>query len=208
VIGIGHTTSLVQDYYNRRPERGNSFFDIRNDVRTWFYYDLPFGDRRRWLHSGISSKVFGNWHLSANTVLNSGAHLTPYITGQNTNGVGPLYSQRPDAIGNPNLPGDQRTNNRFFNVSAFSLPPTGSFGDASRGSIVGPGLFIVNAALGRRMHFGPDNRFQFEVRGEVQNLTNTANFSNVVTVVNSTNAGVVTGDKPMRSMDIMLRLHF
>ncbi len=208
VIGVGHVTGLVQDYNNRRAERGNSFFDVRNDLRTWLYYDLPFGDRRRWLRSGIGAKLLGNWHLSMNTLVTSGDHLTPYITAQNTNGVGPLFSQRPDQIGNPNLPSNQRTNNRFFNVSAFALPPTGSFGNAARGTIVGPGLFTVNAMFGRRMHFGRDGRYQFELRWEVQNLTNTANFSNVITVVDATDAGVVTGVKAMRSMDIMLRLHF
>ncbi|MBV8808147.1 MAG: hypothetical protein JO033_05685 [Acidobacteriaceae bacterium] len=208
VIGVGHITGLVQDFNNRRAERGNSFFDIRNDVRTWFYYDLPFGDRRRWLRSGLGSKLLGNWHLSVNTLLTSGDHLTPYITAQNTNGVGPLFSQRPDQIGDPNLPADQRTNNRFFNVSAFALPPIGMFGNAARGTIVGPGFFNVNAMFGRRMHFGRDGRYLFELRWEVQNLTNTANFSNVTTVVDATDAGVVTGTKPMRSMDILLRLRF
>jgi trimeric autotransporter adhesin len=207
-IGIGHTTALVQDYYNRRAERGNSFFDIRNDVRTWFYYDLPFGNRRQWLRSGIGAKLLGNWHFSANTLLNSGAHLTPYITAQNTNGVGPLFSQRPDQIGNPNLPADQRTSGHYFNVSAFSLPPIDRFGNAARGSIVGPGFFGVNASLGRRMHFGRDDRYQLELRWEVQNVTNTVNFSNVVTVIDKIDAGTVTGPKQMRSMDIFLRLHF
>jgi hypothetical protein len=208
VIGVGHITGLVQDYNNLRAERGNSFFDIRHDVRTWFYYDLPFGDRRTWFRSGIGAKLLGNWHLSANTLFNSGNHLTPYITAQNTNGVGPLFSQRPDQIGDPNLPAGQRTNGHFFNVSAFSLPPIGSFGNASRGSIVGPQSLALNAALGRRMHFGPDGRFQFEIRWEVQNVTNTANYSNVVTVIDATDAGVVTGAKAMRTMDILLRLRF
>jgi hypothetical protein len=58
------------------------------------------------------------------------------------------------------------------------------------------------------MHFGPDGRFQFEIRWEVQNVTNTANYSNVVTVIDATDAGVVTGAKAMRAMDILLRLRF
>ena len=40
-------------------ERGNSSFDIRNDLRTSFGYDLPFGDRRHWLRSGTGGKLFG-----------------------------------------------------------------------------------------------------------------------------------------------------
>jgi len=208
VIGVGHISGLVQDYNNLRAERGNSFFDIRHDVRTWFYYDLPFGGRRRWLRSGWGSNLLGNWHVSANTLFNTGNHLTPYITAQNTNGVGPLFSQRPDQVGDPNLFPEQRSNDRFFNAAAFALPPTGSFGNAAWGSIVGPPVFTENAALGRRMHFGRDERYQFEVRFEVQNLTNSANFSNVVTVVDAEDAGFVTGAKPMRSIDLFLRLHF
>jgi hypothetical protein len=208
IIGVGHVSGLVQDYNNFSAERGNSFFDIRNDFRTWFYYDLPFGGRRRWVRSGIGAKLLGNWHLSANTLVNSGNHLTPYITPQNTNGVGPLFSQRPDQTGDPNLPSWQQTNNRFFDVSAFSLPQANSFGNAARGSIVGPGFFTVNAAFGRRMHFGRDDRYQFELRWEVQNLTNSASFSNVITVIDAADAGVVTGAKAMRSMDVFLRLRF
>jgi trimeric autotransporter adhesin len=208
LIGVGHIPGMVQDYNNRRAERGNSFFDVRNDFRTWFFYDLPFGGRRRWLRGGMGAKLLGNWQLSANTLMNSGVHLTPFITAQNTNGIGPLFSQRPDQTGNPNLPVDQRTNNRFFNVSAFSLPVADSFGNAARGTIVGPGLFNVNASFGRRMHFGRDERYQFELRWEAQNLTNAANFSNVITVVDAIDAGLVTGAKSMRSMDILVRVRF
>jgi trimeric autotransporter adhesin len=208
IIGVGHQTGLVQDYNNLRAERGNSFFDIRQDVRTWVYYDLPFGGRRRWLRSGVGAKLLGGWHLSTNTLYNSGNHLTPYITAQNTNGVGPLFSQRPDQIGDPNLPHNQRSTGHFFNVAAFSLPPVGRFGNASRGSILGPPSFTVNAAFGRRMHFGKEDRYQLEFRWEVQNLTNSANFSNVVTVVDADDAGFVLGTKPMRSMDIFVRLRF
>jgi Carboxypeptidase regulatory-like domain len=208
VIGVGAIPGMVQDYNNRRAERGNSFFDIRNDFRTWFFYDLPFGGRRRWLHSGVGAKLLGNWQLSVNTLMNSGVHLTPFITAQNTNGVGPLFSQRPDQVGNPNLPVDQRNNSRFFNVSAFALPPGDSFGNAARGTIVGPGLLNVNAAFGRQMHFGSEQHNLFELRWEARNLTNAGNFSNVITVVDAIDAGVVTGAKPMRSMDILVRLRF
>jgi hypothetical protein len=208
VIGSGGTPTLVQDFNNRRAERGNSFFDIRNDFRTWFSYDLPFGGRRRWLRSGVGAKLFGNWQLSANTQMNSGVHLTPYVSALNTSGGGPVGSQRPDQAGDPNLPPDQRTTGHFFNVSAFTLPAPDQFGNAARGTIVGPGFLNVNAAFGRRMHFGRDDHYVLELRWEAQNLTNTANLSNVVTVVDSTKAGFVTSTKPMRSMDILVRLRF
>jgi hypothetical protein len=207
-IGVGTTAAMVQDYNNIRAERGNSSFDIRNDIRTSLGYDLPFGDRRRWLRSGFGAKVLGNWQLINTIQYDSGNHLTPYITAQNTADIGPLLSQRPDIIGNPNLPAGQQSITHFFNVAAFALPPVGQFGNASRGSIVGPASFNVNLAIERRMHFGPDGKYTFEFRWETQNFTNTTNFANVITVVDASDAGLVTGAKPMRTMDLLMRLHF
>jgi trimeric autotransporter adhesin len=208
VVGAGHISGLVQQFGNLAAERGNSFFDIRNDVRTTFGYDLPFGDRRHWLRSGMGAKLFGNWELIGTTQYSSGNHLTPYISASFTNSVGPLLSQRPDQIGDPNLPASQRTTGQFFNVGAFALPATGKFGDAARGTIVGPSSFNVNLAIERRMHFGPDGKYTFQLRWETQNLTNAVNFSNVITVVDASDAGLVTGPKPMRSMDLLMRVHF
>ena len=207
-IGVGTTAAIVENYNNLRGERGNSSFDIRHDLRTSLGYDLPFGDRRRWLRSGAGAKLFGNWQLINTIQYDSGNHLTPYITAQNTSGIGPLLSQRPNIIGNPNLPTSQQTTTEFFNVAAFALPAVGQFGDASRGSIVGPASFNVNLAIERRMHFGPDGKYTFEFRWETQNFTNTSNFSNVITVVDASDAGLITGAKSMRTMDLFLRLHF
>jgi hypothetical protein len=122
--------------------------------------------------------------------------------------VGPLLSQRPDQIGDPNLPASQRTNTQFFNVGAFALPAAGTFGNAPRGTIVGPSTFNVNLAIERRMHFGPDGKYTVQLRWETQNLTNAVNFSNVITVIDANDAGLVTGPKPMRSMDLLMRVHF
>jgi hypothetical protein len=58
------------------------------------------------------------------------------------------------------------------------------------------------------MHFGRDERYLFELRWEAQNVTNAANYSNVGTVVDATDAGFVRSAKPMRSMDILVRLRF
>ena len=104
-IGVGTTTAMVQDYNNIHAERGNSIFDIRNDIRSSLGYDLPFGDRRRWLRSGTGARLLGNWQLISTIEYDSGNHLTPFISAQNTSGIGPLLSLRPDIIGNPNLAG-------------------------------------------------------------------------------------------------------
>ncbi|HLW44528.1 MAG TPA: hypothetical protein VKS00_08560, partial [Candidatus Acidoferrales bacterium] len=108
----------------------------------------------------------------------------------------------------PCLPWDQRTPLHFFDTSAFVAPPVGTFGDASRNTICGPGSFNINAGLSKSMVFGKDQQRRMTLAWQVQNLTNTPNFSGLSTVVNSFTYGRVQSVKPMRTMDISLRVNF
>jgi hypothetical protein len=196
----------VQDVNNIAGERGLSSFDVRHLLRNWFSYDLPFGDRKPWLRGGAGAALLGNWRVSTITQISSGLHFTPLLSGALVNGTGALYSQRPDIVGNPVL--DQSSALLFFNTAAFAVPAPGQFGDARRGSIVGPGFINVDASLGRTFHFGPDDRNRLELRWEVQNVLNQVNFSGLSTVLGSTDFGRVKGARSMRSMDVLIRVHF
>ena len=86
----------------------------------------------------------------------SGPNLTPFFTygtdpifpantGRSLDGVGQFgESWRPDVTGNPNVGG---TRDRFFDVTAFTLPAPGTLGTAKKGSVRGPGTWIVNLAF-------------------------------------------------------------
>jgi hypothetical protein len=41
------------------------------------------------------------------------------------------------------------TIDRFFNTAAFTIPPTGTYGTASRNMIIGPGSKLLNAQFAR-----------------------------------------------------------
>jgi trimeric autotransporter adhesin len=203
-IGVGARNGVVQDVNNVPAEWGLSSFDVRHQLRNWLSYEPPFGERKQWLRSGFGAALLGNWRISTITQISSGAHFTPLLSGAITNGTGALYSQRPDMIGNPvlNQPG------LFFNTSAFAVPAVGQFGDARRGSIVGPGFINVDAALGRTFHFGNEGKDRMELRWEVQNVMNMVNYSGLSTVLGSADFGRVKGARPMRSMDMLMRVHF
>jgi hypothetical protein len=205
-IGVGARTGVVQDFNNIGAEWGLSTFDVRHNLRNWFSYEPPFGERKRWLRSGAGAALLGNWRVSTITSVSSGLHFTPLLSGALVNGTGALYSQRPDIVGNP-ISG-QSTAFAFFNTAAFALPPAGQFGDASRGSIVGPGFINVNSALGRTFHFGSDGKSRIELRWEVDNVLNSVNYAGLSTVLGSVDFGRVKGARPMRSMDLLMRVHF
>ncbi len=206
----GGTPVVVQDETNFAAERGLSSFDVRHQVRLTYFYELPFGERKRWAQNGWKAALLGRWTLSGNTVITTGTPFTARVldNGVNNGGVGANFSTRADQIGDPALPGDQRTTMRYFNTDAFKTPLAGRFGDAARNTIPGPGTLTINCALARNISFGKDHRNRLDFRWEASNLTNTANFSGLSTVVGSTTFGRVLSVRAMRTMDFTARVNF
>jgi Carboxypeptidase regulatory-like domain/TonB-dependent Receptor Plug Domain len=83
---------------------------------------------------------------------------------------------------------------QYFNTAAFvplASVPRGIYGDAKRGLIYGPGDVNTDLAVLRYIKFSQEVRLQ--VRGELFNLFNHANFNNPNTTLSSTTFGRITG---------------
>jgi hypothetical protein len=63
-------------------------------------------------------------------------------------------------------------------------------------------------SLAKTFRFGPEQRHRADARWEVQNLTNTVNYSGVGTSLGSRYFGEVTSAGAMRTMDLMIRFNF
>ena len=48
----------------RRRNYGNSLFDVRHNLEMSYIYELPFGKGRKFVTSGVASKVAGGWQLT------------------------------------------------------------------------------------------------------------------------------------------------
>ncbi|HEX9759495.1 MAG TPA: TonB-dependent receptor, partial [Candidatus Acidoferrales bacterium] len=119
-IGGGAQTVVLNDL-NFRAERGLSSFDVRHQFRSFFVYELPFGERRKWAKRGWQAAAFSNISLNGNVTLQSGTPFTARVLGSaaNNSGTGANFSERADQIGDPVLSSGQRTTNRWFNTAAF-----------------------------------------------------------------------------------------
>ncbi len=206
----GGAQVVVQDDNNFDAERGHSTFDVRHRFNAFYIWELPFGERKRWARKGWQAAVFSNWNVNGSATVAAGTPFTARLLGNaaNNSGTGNNFSERPDQVGDPNLAAGNRTALLFFNTSAFALPAAGAFGNAARNSIAGPGSVQFNMSMGKNIRFGKDDRSRMDIRWEVQNLLNTPNFSGLNTVINSTTYGRVQGARPMRSMDLSLRVNF
>jgi len=67
-------------------------------------------------------------------------------------------------------------------------------------------MTVVNLELARRLHVG--ERYRMDLRVEGQNLFNHPNYLNLVNTVGASDFGAVTAAAPMRTVDLVLRLHF
>ena len=168
--------NFPQDSFNVSAERGRSNFDARHRLSISYVYELPFASADG---DGIRHALLSGWHTAGVMNFQSGrpftAALLPEIDNSNTGfsilGFG--GNDRPNLVGDPNLtnPGP----NGWFDASAFAFPAFGSFGDAGRNILEGPGLQTLNLSIIKETKVGEDGTFQF--RAEFFNALNRTNFS-------------------------------
>jgi hypothetical protein len=153
------TIGVVQyDPYDIEKDRGPDPNVVKHRVVMNGTWDIPVG-RGRSFGSSLplwADAVIGGWTVSSIFQARSGPNLTPFFTygtdpvfpantGRGLDGVGEFgESWRPDVTGNPNVGG---TRDRFFDLTAFKLPAPGTLGTAKKGSVRGPGTWIVNLAF-------------------------------------------------------------
>lgn len=207
---IGGTSPIVvQQDGNFAAERGLSSFDVRHQLRLFTVYELPFGEHHRYGTHGFALHALGNWRLLNIVTWHTGTPFTALLGGTaSDNGTGAAFSLRPDRISNPNEGICGGSSLAYFNTAAFATPATNQYGDEQRGSIEGPCSFSWNMSLAKSFRFGPQERHRIDIRGEVQNLTNTPSFNGLATTLGSTLFGRVTSAASMRTMDAQVRFNF
>jgi hypothetical protein len=157
-------------------------------------------------HVLVASGVWTShgWTLAGILTLQSG---TPVAVTQatNFNAFAGFGIQRPNLVGDPELPADQRTPDHWFNTSAFATAPMFTLGSASRNPIPGPAYRNLDLALSRRVPMG---RTALEVRAELFNALNTPPFNAPNAVAGNANFGTVISAGDPRVAQIAVKLIF
>jgi hypothetical protein len=180
---------------------GPSDFDIRHRVSANFIAELPFGEGKPMLQDGLGSQLLGGWLLSGIFSARTGRPIT---ISQGTNNVGPGAEGLPNLIGDPEGP---KTVEEWYNKAAFELVPSGTFGNAGRNIVRGPGWVTFDLSVQRRIDL--TSRVNTTLRWDIFNLFDRANFGNPQRNFASATAGVIStlaGDP--RVMQFSLRVAF
>jgi outer membrane receptor protein involved in Fe transport len=177
---------------------GPSDFDVRHRLVANFVAELPFGRGKRFATDGVPAAILGGWTVSGIFTARSGRPFT--VTQGSLEGA----SWVPNLAGDPQ--GDE-TVERWFNPSAFERVPAGTFGNAGRNSLRGPGYMTFDMTLQRRLRLTA--RAAATLRWDVFNLFDRANFGNPNADITGANVGTIStlaGDP--RVMQFSVRLHF
>jgi hypothetical protein len=173
-VGITEGGPTIEDTYDRLRERADAQFSPRHRFVSNAIWELPFGKGRALLNTGGAANwVLGGWQLSAVYNAQTGEYFTPSFSGPDPSNT-QTFGGIPDRIGNGNLPSGQRTIARWFDATAFAVPPAGRFGNSGRNILIGPGRQAVN--LGLFKTFYPSERFNIRIQGTFTNAFNHPNF--------------------------------
>jgi hypothetical protein len=191
----------VRNIFSDTGEWALSSFDHRHQFIASGVVELPFFSGAGGLRKGL----LGGWRANAIVIVQSGAPFTVNLGVDRANiGAGP--AQRPDQLRDPDLPGSRRTAERWFDTSAFALQAPFEFGSAPRNSVIGPGYVNVDVALAKT--WALPRASVLELRWEIFNLFNRANFDVPNRIFGSPAFGRISSAKNPREMQLGLRLAF
>jgi hypothetical protein len=166
-----HSIDFGSQSYTLPLQRGNSDFDVRNNLQGGVTWDLPAVKS-----SQFTEMLINGWgldaRLSARTaypVTLDGDLMTDPATGRAFNGNLNLVAGQPTYLHGSQYPGG-----KAINPAAFSLPATGAAGNAPRNFVRGFGATQLNMAVRREFHLRDPLALQF--RAEAFNVLNHPNF--------------------------------
>jgi hypothetical protein len=199
----GEGGAQAQDAYSRSVEYGNVTYSPRQRLAGTIQYELPFGRGKPLLPNlhRVADLLIGGWTVSSVLIAQTGQFFNPVFSGfdvSNTNNTG---NQRPDRIGNGNLPVSQRSINRWFDSAAFAVPGDGNgdgrpdanvgrFGNSGRAVLEGPGFLNLDAGLYKS--FAITERLRARLEGTFTNSLNHPNYGLPATNIRASNVGIIT----------------
>jgi hypothetical protein len=212
-----HSIDFGSSAFELPLQRGNSDFDVRNNLQGGISWDLPTIDR-----AALVNILSNGWGLDARLNVRSGFPVNPQgnefvdpATGSLSFGELNLVAGQPIYVYGNQYPGG-----KAINKAAFSLPATGISGDAPRNFARGFGATQLNLAVRREFHLHRDLALQFRAEtfnilnhpifGYVDPLYTDVTFGQALAALNSslpTLASQYQQGGP-RSMQFALKLHF
>jgi hypothetical protein len=194
------------DPNNLRISRSIAEWDRPHYLVTNYIYELPIGPGKSWLRGGPLARVVGNWQVSGITTFGKGLAMVVTSTcSTQLPGVNCTPLRQKDAV----LPGEQRTIDRYFDTTAFGVPPPFSLGTDSRTEprLRIPGINNFDVGVSRNQRFR-EQRMNLQFRAEFFSAFNHTQLGSPNGSVTSPDFGRITSASGTRTIQFGLRLSY
>lgn len=211
-----------------RCERASSQFDMRHYFSSSAIWQVPVGHGHALLGNAgpVLNALVGGWQMAGVGSVRGGLPLNallsrsaPALPDQINN------NQRPNRVPGVSLYSASRTTRQWLNPAAFAVPASGTWGNAGRNLVRGPGHWQADMALQKR--FSLREKLSTSFRAEAFNMFNVAQYGTPVVALTSTGAAsnlqivpgnfglinsafstVPTGSGTPRQIELSMRLDF
>jgi hypothetical protein len=201
----GRNIDNVADPQNGRDFRREKAVSLNNIDHRFvgsFIWELP-----RYRGPAAVRQFLDGWEMNGIISLESGLFFN-VVSGRDNSGTG-INQDRPDLTGDPRLDSNRPRGSlieRYFNPAAFAQNAAGTFGNAGRNLLSGPGEALVDFGLVKTFRLTERHRIRF--RAEVFNAFNRVNLDNPVGNLLAPNVGRITGAGSPRVFQLALRYEF
>ena len=192
-----NSPAFVANPLQPKADYGRASFDVRHVVVINATYDLPFGTANISRQHPWVERLIGNWQLSGIQTMQSGLPFTPQLSYNPSNDGDTRNPVRPSLSPSFTGPVIQGGPSQYFNPNAFIQPLPGTYGNAGRNILQGPGLVETDLSLTKKLPLS--ERLTMQFRSEFFNVFNRVNFNtpNPVVYASATGgpsptAGVIT----------------
>lgn len=200
-------TLFLQNEWCQVCDYAPSSFSAKQRFVTSVLYELPFGKGKPFLsRNGFVNEIVGGWQIGSIVTLQSGFPMT-VVDGKDQSNTGHQYD-RPNATGLPTgLARGHQDPQRFFNTAAYILEPFGTYGNAGRNTLIGPGTMNWDFSSMKRFRLTESSDLEF--RFEVFNMPNHPNWGLPNATITSASFGKITTTMTdMREIQFALKLNF
>jgi hypothetical protein len=206
VDGPARTNGVgVQDVYNLRNERGIGGYDVPHRAVASWVYALPFGRSGRFAREiPVVSWAVDGWQLAGIAEFQKGLPLS--INNPSNQLGGFTATQRPHQIAPAAYARGDRTLDKWFNTSAFTVANALQFGTAPRFPLYRPGINNIDLTLMR--NFRLTERFRLQFRGAFYNALNRPQFGAPGNTLNTPQFGRISSGRDARITEVALRIFF
>jgi hypothetical protein len=191
---LGTLGGTVQNYRNLAAEYGPPSYNSTHLLTSTWVYSIPLFKH----DNKVLDWTLGNWSLAGLALLQSGSPLTPGLS-TSTKGL----AIRPNQVAPVKQIGSLQ---QWFSTTSFVAPPSGFYGNAHQGTIIGP--HTINFNVGLYKTFPIEGRLNMQLRAEAFNVANHPNFNGVSTNVGSGSYGQVTSALNPRLFELAMKINF